>query len=196
LPEIRFINHYHDFPAYIAALAASVRNYWAEHGEPERLVMSFHGIPEDYFRAGDPYYCECQKTGRLLAAALDLPAERWLLTFQSRLGPKQWLKPYTDKTLKTLGKDGVNNVHIICPGFSADCLETLEEISLQDRDIFLAAGGKTLGYIPCLNADPAHITALLQLIEQHAGDWLAHAGPATDVLAERRRRALALGAAN
>jgi ferrochelatase len=196
LPETRFINHYHDFPAYIAALAASVRNYWAEHGEPERLVMSFHGIPEDYFHAGDPYHCECQKTGRLLAAALDLPAERWLLTFQSRLGPKQWLKPYTDKTLEALGKDGVNNVHVICPGFSADCLETLEEISLQDRDIYLAAGGNNFGYIPCLNADPAHITALLQLVGQHAGDWLAHTGPAAAALAERCRRARALGAAD
>jgi len=195
VPEARFINHYHDFPAYIAALAASVRNYWTEHGEPERLVMSFHGIPEDYFRAGDPYHCECQKTGRLLAEALDLPAERWLLTFQSRLGPKQWLRPYTDQTLKALGKEGLNKVHVICPGFSADCLETLEEISLQDRDIFLAAGGDNFGYIPCLNADPAHVTALLELIGQHAGDWLAHAGPAADALAERRRRAMDMGAA-
>jgi ferrochelatase len=196
LPETRFINHYHDFPAYITALAASVRNYWAEHGEPERLVMSFHGIPEDYFHAGDPYHCECQKTGRLLAAALDLPAERWLLTFQSRLGPKQWLKPYTDKTLEALGKDGVNNVHVICPGFSADCLETLEEISMQNREFFLAAGGETFGYIPCLNADPAHVTALLQLVGQHAVDWLAHTGPAAAALAKRRRRARALGAAD
>jgi len=196
LPEMRFINHYHDFPAYIDALAASVRNYWAEHGEPERLVMSFHGIPEEYFRAGDPYHCECQKTGRLLAAALELPAERWLLTFQSRLGPKQWLKPYTDMTLKALGKEGVNNVHVICPGFSADCLETLEEISLQNREFFLAAGGETLGYIPCLNADSAHVTALLQLVGQHAGDWLAHAGPTAAELDARRRRALALGAAD
>lgn len=194
LPEIRFINHYHDFQAYIEALAESVRNYWSEHGQPERLVMSFHGIPEEYFHAGDPYYCECQKTGRLLAAALDLPAERWLLTFQSRLGPKQWLKPYTDKTLKALGKDGVKNVHVVCPGFSADCLETLEEISLQDREIFRTAGGENLGYIPCLNEDPAHITALLQLAEQHAGGWLAHVGPDAAGLAERRQRAVDAGA--
>jgi ferrochelatase len=194
LPEMRFINHYHDFPAYIAVLADSVRNYWSEHGEPERLVMSFHGIPEDYFRAGDPYHCECQKTGRLLAAALDLPADRWLLTFQSRLGPKQWLQPYTDKTLKALGKAGVNNVHVICPGFSVDCLETLEEIRLQDGDIFLAAGGKHFGYIPCLNADPAHIAALLQLIGQHAGGWLPDTGIGAQQLAERRQRAVAMGA--
>jgi ferrochelatase len=194
LPEMRFIDHYHDFPAYIEALADSVRNYWSDHGEPERLVMSFHGIPEDYFHAGDPYHCECQKTGRLLAGALDLPAERWLLTFQSRLGPKQWLKPYTDKTLKALGKEGVKNVHVICPGFSADCLETLEEISLQNREIFLAAGGENLGYIPCLNEGPVHIKALLQLVEQHAGGWLAHVGPDATALAERRQRALAAGA--
>lgn len=194
LPEMRFINHYHDFPPYIQALAGSVRNYWSEHGQPERLVMSFHGIPEDYFHAGDPYHCECQKTGRLLAAALDLPAERWLLTFQSRLGPKQWLQPYTDKTLRALGKEGVKNVHVICPGFSADCLETLEEISLQNREIFLAAGGKDFGYIPCLNEEPAHVTALAQLAEQHARDWLVHAGPDADALTERRKRAVAAGA--
>jgi len=194
LPEIRFINHYHDFPAYIAALADSVRSYWSGHSEPERLVMSFHGIPEENLHAGDPYYCECHKTGRLLAAALDLPAERWLLTFQSRLGPKQWLKPYTDMTLRKLGKEGVRNVHVICPGFSADCLETLEEISMQDRDIFLASGGTMFGYIPCLNADPTHITALVQLLDRYAGDWLSATGAAAQQLAERRQRAMNIGA--
>lgn len=194
LPELRFITHYHDFPAYIDALADSVRSYWSEHGEPERLVMSFHGIPEDYFRAGDPYHCECRKTGRLLAAALDLPAERWLLTFQSRLGPKQWLKPYTDKTLKSLGKDGVKNVQVICPGFSADCLETLEEISLQNRDIYITAGGEKFGYIPCLNADPAHIGMLQQLVGQHAADWLDNPATTAAELADRQQRARELGA--
>ena len=194
LPETRFINHYHDFPDYIDALADSVRNYWKMHGKPERLVMSFHGIPEEYFHAGDPYFCECQKTGRLLAAALDLPAERWRLTFQSRLGPKQWLKPYTDKTLKALGREGVNTVHVICPGFSTDCLETLEEISLQNREIFLAAGGDNFGYIACLNADSAHITALVRLVERHTGGWLPPAGPDAPALAERKQRATVLGA--
>jgi ferrochelatase len=194
LPEMRFVTHYHDFPPYIEALADSVRNYWSEHGQPERLVMSFHGIPQDYFHAGDPYHCECQKTGRLLAAALDLPAERWLLTFQSRLGPKKWLQPYTDRTLIALGKEGVKNVHVICPGFSADCLETLEEISLQNRETFLAAGGEDFGYIPCLNEDTVHIAALVQLAEQHAGDWLTHPGPDASALAERRQRAEAAGA--
>jgi len=171
IPETRFINHYHDHPDYIAALADSVRAYQAQHGAPDCLVMSFHGIPEDYFRAGDPYYCECHTTARLLAAALDLPAGRWQLTFQSRVGPKRWLKPYTDRTLQALGKQGTGHVQVICPGFSVDCLETLEEISLQNRDLFLGAGGRQFGYIPCLNADPAHIALLARLVAEHGAGW-------------------------
>lgn len=195
LPELRFINHYHDHPAYIAALARSVTAYWSEHERPERLVMSFHGIPEAYFQAGDPYFCECQKTGRLLAEALGLDAGQWSLTFQSRLGPKQWLKPYTDKVLRALGREGVQSVHVICPGFSADCLETLEEISLQDRDIFLQAGGKHFGYIPCLNDDPLHVEALCAIVGQHLGGWpVNEESDMQQALAARKERATALGA--
>lgn len=195
LPEVRFINHYHDHQGYITALARSVTAYWSEHERPDRLVMSFHGIPEAYFRAGDPYYCECQKTGRLLAEALGLEAEQWILTFQSRLGPKQWLKPYTDRTLRTLARDGVQSVHVICPGFSADCLETLEEINLQDRDIFLEAGGRHFGYIPCLNDEPAHMEALCELVGVHLGGWsLPPEAETEQALAERKQRAAALGA--
>ncbi len=171
LPELRFINHYHDNPAYIAALADSVRQHRAEFGTADRLLMSFHGIPEEYFHKGDPYHCECQKTGRLLAESLNLAADQWQLSFQSRLGPKQWLHPYTDHTLEALAKDGVKSVQVMCPGFSADCLETLEEIAMENRDVFLEAGGERYEYIPCLNADAAHIEMLASLVEQHMQGW-------------------------
>ena len=196
LPELRFVNHYHDSPDYIAALAASVREYWSSHGEPDVLVMSFHGLPKEYFLAGDPYFCECHKTARLLADALHLPTQRWRLTFQSRLGPKEWLKPYTDHTLTALVKDGVRNVHVICPGFSADCLETLEEIAMENRATFLAAGGAEYRYIPCLNDRADHINVLADLVAQHVQGWvLPVTGAARDAeLAERKSRALAVGA--
>ncbi|MEN8176476.1 MAG: ferrochelatase [Pseudomonadota bacterium] len=195
VPEVRFVNHYHDDPAYIAALAGSVRGFQAKHGKPDKLVMSFHGIPKEYFLKGDPYHCECQKTARLLAGALGLADDEWVLTFQSRLGPKEWLKPYTDATLKRLASEGVPKIQVICPGFSADCLETLEEIAMENKANFLSAGGKEYGYIPCLNTEPAHIEALADLVLRHSGGWLdAAAWPNTADLQQRRERALALGA--
>ncbi len=172
LPELRFINHYHDEPAYIAALANSVRAHRAQHGSADKLVMSFHGIPQDYFTRGDPYYCECQKTGRLLAAALGLAADDWILTFQSRLGPKKWLQPYTDQTLQQLAADQVQSVQVICPGFSADCLETLEEIAQENQDLFIRAGGKQFQYIPCLNDTTEHIDMLTDLGLRHLQGWI------------------------
>ncbi|MCB1857236.1 MAG: ferrochelatase [Gammaproteobacteria bacterium] len=196
IPESRFVNHYHDDPDYIGALAASVRAFWEIHRQPEKLVFSFHGIPEDYFHAGDPYYCECQKTGRLLAEALELPADRWVLTFQSRLGPKQWLQPYTDKTLSALAASGVKRVHVVCPGFSTDCLETLEEVAMENREIFLAAGGTDYEYIPCLNAEASHIEMMSGLVCRHTRDWMPVRG-AAERDRERhdcRHRAMALGA--
>ncbi len=183
LPELRFVNHYHDDPGYIDALAQSVKNFWAVNGEPEKLLMSFHGIPNDYFLAGDPYYCECQKTGRLLAAALELPESRWQISFQSHLGPKEWLRPYTDKTLQELAKAGTKNIHLICPGFSADCLETLEEIAIENRDYFLSAGGDSYAYIPCLNSEQAHISMMKDLVLRHISGW------APTLTAEERNRA-------
>ena len=192
IPELRFVNHYHDDPHYIAALAASVRDHWAQHGEPELLLMSFHGIPKHYFLAGDPYYCECLKTARLLAEALQLPASRWRLSFQSRLGSREWLQPYTEPTLKALAGEGVKKVNVICPGFSADCLETLEEIAMENRDAFLAAGGERYEYIPCLNDRPAHIEALAALVRHHTRDWMPPLDPAE--LQQRKARALAAGA--
>jgi ferrochelatase len=190
LPELRFINNYHDEPAYIDALADSVRQYRSEHGDAEKLLLSFHGIPEEYFHKGDPYFCECQKTARLLAEALELNAQQWQLSFQSRLGPKQWLQPYTDHSLEALAGEGVKSVQLMCPGFSADCLETLEEIAMENREVFLAAGGERYQYIPCLNDEAAHIDMLADLVEQHTQGW----GPGLDDPQEVRDRAIALGA--
>ena len=190
LPELRFINHYHDEAAYISALANSVRRHRAEFGNADKLLMSFHGIPEEYFHKGDPYYCECQKSGRLLAEALELSVDQWQLSFQSRLGPKQWLQPYTDQTLEALASSGVKSVQVICPGFSADCLETLEEVAIENRHIFFAAGGERYEYIPCLNDDAEHIAMMGTLIKQHTQGWEASQDEPAEVL----QRAMPLGA--
>lgn len=171
LPELRMITHYHEHPAYIAALANSIERHWQTHARPDQLVFSFHGIPRYYFLAGDPYHCECHKTARLVAARLGLADSDWRVTFQSRFGPRQWLKPYTDKTMMALGKSGARHVQVLCPGFSADCLETLEEINLQNRDFFMAAGGEEFSYIPALNDNADHIAALTQIIRQHCQGW-------------------------
>jgi protoporphyrin/coproporphyrin ferrochelatase len=171
VPEIRFIAHYHDDPGYISAIAESVRLHWAKNGIPDRLLFSFHGIPRKYFDAGDPYYCECQKTARLTAQQLKLDEDQWTVSFQSRFGPMEWLKPYTDEVLVGWAKKGISNVHVICPGFSADCLETLEEIQIQYRDTYLNAGGKHFSYIPALNDDENHIEVLSAIIAKHCQGW-------------------------
>ncbi len=194
LPEVRFVNHYHDDPAYIEALAASVQAYQVEHGTPERLLMSFHGIPKDYFMAGDPYHCESLKTARLLAEKLGLDKMQWQLSFQSRLGPREWLRPYTDETLRKLAAEGVRKVQVICPGFSADCLETLEEIAMENRDAFLEAGGETYEYIPCLNADPVHIDMLAGLVARHTDGWVPEQTEAERAAALEMRMHLAQAA--
>lgn len=171
LPEMRFINQYHDDPGYIAALADSVRAYQAEHGPSQRLVMSFHGLPQAYFDAGDPYYCHCQKTARLLAESLGLAPEDYAVTFQSRLGVKAWLQPYTDEYLQGLPAQGIRHVQVICPGFSVDCLETLEEVAMENREHFLAKGGESYDYIPCLNDGEGHIAFLQGLVQRHLRGW-------------------------
>ncbi|NKB62112.1 MAG: ferrochelatase [Gammaproteobacteria bacterium] len=171
IPELRFINHYHDDENYINALAARINIHWQEHGKAEHLLMSFHGIPQDYFDSGDPYHCECHKTARLLAEKLGLSDDRWTLSFQSRLGPKQWLKPYTDETLKAMPSKGIKNIQVVCPGFSADCLETIEEIAMENRDIFIESGGEVYEYIPCLNDSAEHLFALESLIRKHVQGW-------------------------
>ena len=195
VPELRMVNQYHDDPGHIEALAQSIRDHWAVHGRPDRLLFSFHGIPRDYFLAGDPYHCQCQKTARLVTQALDLPREAWALTFQSRVGGKEWLKPYTDQTLKAWGAEGVGSVQVVCPGFAVDCLETLEEVAVENRGYFLGAGGRDYGYIPALNDGPAQVQALAELVRRHVSGWPEAEGVA-DPEAGRRRleRAKAAGA--
>ena len=175
LPALRLIRHYADFAPYIAALKASIEDYWQAHGRADRLLMSFHGIPKRYVDAGDSYYDECLQSGQLLAETLGLADEDYAITFQSRFGREEWLRPYTDQTLKAWAQSDVRSVQVVCPGFSADCLETLEEIAGQNRDIFLQAGGESYAYIPALNASAAHIDALRLLIEQHTRGWTEQA---------------------
>ncbi|KQV89177.1 ferrochelatase [Pelomonas sp. Root1237] len=195
LPELRFINRYHDELGYIAALAQTVREHWQREGRGDKLVMSFHGMPERTLHLGDPYHCECLKTGRLLAEALGLRDGEWLVTFQSRFGKAKWLEPYTEPTLVKLAKGGLKSADVICPGFAVDCLETLEEIAQEARAAFLAAGGQRFAYIPCLNDHPAGIRALAKLAERHLQGWAGEA-PHPDTLALQRQRALAAGAKN
>jgi len=171
LPELRFVNDYHDDAGYIDALARSVESHWKAHGRPDRLVMSFHGIPERNIRLGDPYQKQCLRTGELLAARLQLPESMWRLTFQSRFGRAKWLEPYTEPTLRELGAAGVGRVDVMCPGFPADCLETLEEIAMEGREAFLESGGKEFHYIPALNDDAAWITALAGIAERNLAGW-------------------------
>ncbi len=171
IPELRLITRYHDFPAFISTLANSVERHWDAHGEPDRLMFSFHGLPKRNLLSGDPYFCECHKTARLVANKLGMAEDRWQVTFQSRFGREEWLKPYTDHTLRDLAKSGTRRVDVICPGFSADCLETLEEINMQNREIFLSAGGEQFHYIPALNDHPSHIEMLGALVRKHALGW-------------------------
>ena len=168
-PALRMVHHYYDHPGYIAALAGGVRDYQKNHGGGEVLLMSFHGIPQAYSEAGDPYPLECRKTARLLAEELGLNEREWRVSFQSRFGPTQWLQPYTDRALTSLARDGVRSVQVVCPGFSVDCLETLAEVAVENRDRFLAAGGENYGYIPCLNDGDEHIRALADIITGNIG---------------------------
>lgn len=172
-PALRTLKHYHDHPAYIQALAANIRDYWQRHGRPDVLVMSFHGVPRYTLDKGDPYHCECQKTGRLLAEALGLEPSQFRLTFQSRFGRAEWLQPYTDKTLEALGREGVGRVDVVAPGFTADCLETLEELAMEGRASYAAAGGKEFHYIPALNEHPQWIAALGRIALDNLGGWVS-----------------------
>jgi protoporphyrin/coproporphyrin ferrochelatase len=194
LPELRFVGEFHDDPAYIAALAASVRQHWAERGRGDRLVLSFHGVPERSLLLGDPYHCQCHKTARLLAEALGLARGEVQVTFQSRFGKARWLEPYTEPTLVQLASSGVRRVDVMCPGFVADCLETLEEIDQEARAAFLGAGGQQFEYIPCLNAAPAWIDALAGVAERHLAGWDTRSTAPQAELAAQRDRAVALGA--
>lgn len=172
IPELRFIQHYHDNNAYIQALVNSISTFRDNNGIAEKLLFSFHGLPQRYLDQGDPYFCECHKTARLVAEKMGLKEDQWQVAFQSRFGREEWLKPYTDKTLIEWAEKGIKHVQVCCPGFSADCLETLEEIQVENRDYFLNAGGEKFEYIPALNEAPEHIGMMGQLIKQHGSDWL------------------------
>ena len=194
IPELRFVNHYHDDAMYIEALAKRVRKHWQDYGRGEHLVMSFHGVPERTLHLGDPYHCECFRTAHLLAQRLHLRREEFTVSFQSRLGRAKWLEPYTEPTLIALARGGTAHVDVVCPGFTSDCLETLEEIAMEGKEAFLHAGGKEFQYIPCLNDQPEWISALCSVSLQHMGGWDTQRPVNTAELAAARARALALGA--
>lgn len=169
LPQgLEVIEEFHDHPAYIEALACRIRRYWREHGSPERLVFSYHGLPRSEIERGDPYERQCHATSRKVAAALNLADSDWVTAFQSRFGPAKWLEPYTEPTLVRLARSGVRRVHVCCPGFVSDCLETLEEIGISARQAFLAAGGTELHALPCLNDAPEWIDALACIVGGHS----------------------------
>ena len=194
LPEFRFVNRFHDDPGYTAALAQCIADHWAENGRPDKLVMSFHGIPKRSQTLGDPYHCECLKTARLVSEQLGILANDYLVTFQSRLGRAEWLQPYTEPTLVTLARQGVRRVDVVCPGFTSDNLETLEEIDQEARSAFLAAGGTEFRYIPCLNDRPDWVQALAAIAERHLQGWDTRGEPDAHELAQRRQRAVDGGA--
>jgi ferrochelatase len=171
LPELHFIDQYYDHPKYIEALAESIIHQWDNNARGDLLLFSFHGIPQRYVKNGDPYYCQCRKTARLVAEKLGLNEKEWKIVFQSRFGREPWLQPYCSVTLQELPATGIKAVDVICPGFAADCLETLEEITVENKQLFLEAGGEEFNYIPCLNDNPAHIDALCEILTTHLSGW-------------------------
>ena len=166
VPELQFINGYHKSEAYIEALCTTIKRHIDQHGHPDKFVFSYHGTPERYLKNGDPYHCFCHQTTRLVREKMGFDENQVMTTFQSRFGREPWLQPYTDNTLEQLPEDGVKHVAVICPGFSSDCLETIEEINMEGRESFMESGGEQFHYIPCLNDDPAHIDALVSILEK------------------------------
>lgn len=196
MPELRVLNHFHDEPLYIEALARKIEAYWQQQGRPDKFVMSFHGMPARTLKLGDPYHCECHKTARLLAERLGLAAADYAVTFQSRFGKQEWLQPYTEPTLRQLAKEGVARVDVTCPGFSVDCLETLEEIAMEGKDAFLSSGGKVFHYIDCLNAETHWAQGFSSLLASHLQGWNTAVAADPEQLAQTRERAKAVGAEN
>lgn len=192
IPELRTINQYHDRGGYIGALWQSITRFWTANGHGDKLLFSFHGIPEQNLRNGDPYHCQCHATARLVAERLNLSDDKWAISFQSRLGRAQWLRPYTDDVLTQWANAGTKRVDVVCPGFSADCLETLEEVAIGYRELFQREGGGDLHYVPALNTDDAHIEFLANLVQQHLEGWSRQEYQQDPVA--RRERAIALGA--
>lgn len=171
LPELRFLNNYHNHPAYILALANKVRSHWQQYGRADKLIFSYHGEPKRYVDNGDPYWAQCEETSRLVAQALAVEEQQFMTAYQSRFGREEWLRPYLDDTLKSFPGEGIKSVQIICPGFAVDCLETLDEIALENRDHFFQAGGERYEYIPCLNSDDEHIETLVAVISEQISGW-------------------------
>ena len=172
VPSLRFIGSYYDQPLYIQALKNSIEEFWSKNDKPKKLLFSYHGIPKKYLDKGDPYHCFCRKTTRLVAESMNLPEDNYMTTFQSRFGPAEWLQPYTDKTIESLAKEGTDDIHVISPAFSSDCLETIEELNEENREIFMENGGKKFGYIPCLNDRDDHILLLTSLLENELHGWV------------------------
>ena len=193
VPELRFIGSYHDDVGYIEAVAASIEQHWRTH-QKQHLLFSFHGIPKRYVEAGDPYYCQSMKSARLIAKRLSLGDQEWSVSFQSQVGREEWLRPYTDERLLEYARSGPKRVTLVCPGFATDCLETLEEIALRNRQLFLEAGGEAYDYVPALNAGEPHVAALTKLIERHAQGWPEPSQRAPSEAEATRERALRGGA--
>ncbi|MCX7946040.1 MAG: ferrochelatase [Hydrogenophilus sp.] len=194
LPEIRFLRSFHDHPRWIARVAATIEEAFRHEGVPEILLFTFHGMPQKSLLAGDPYHCECHKSARLIAEALSLPSARWQLSFQSRFGAGKWLQPSTEQTLLALARKGIKHIAVVAPGFLVDCLETLHEIAIEYRHLFLTAGGTRFTYIPCLNADPQWAADLAAILQPHLSGWPSLTPDEPAELAARCARAQALGA--
>ena len=204
LPDLRMINQYHDHPKYIEALASSIKKHWSDNDnkgqkQGDLLLFSFHGIPQRYVDNGDPYFCHCLKTARLVAEKLQLKDEKWKVVFQSRFGREPWLEPYCSVTLQQLPASNIKNVDVICPGFAADCLETLEEIQMENKALFIEAGGKNFNYIACLNDSENHINALCEILTAHMFGWPEtmpswDAGELAVEAGKTRQRAIEMGA--
>jgi len=195
LPELRFVTHYHDDEHHLKALARSVKAHWQREGQADLLLMSFHGMPERTLQLGDPYHCECHKTARLLAERLGLQPGQWRVSFQSRFGRAKWLGPSTESVLRELGGQRLQRLDVLCPGFAADCLETLEEIAIEGAETFHQAGGGALRYIPCLNDSAEGMQSLAAIAERHLSGWPTQAAtPTADELSAQAARARALGA--
>lgn len=167
VPDVKFVHHYHDDPGYVEALASRVRDHWTKNGKPDKLLFSFHGIPVRYKDEGDYYNEHCEETAKAVAKQLGLTDADWFMSYQSQFGSEEWLSPKTDKTLTEWGTQGLGRVDVICPGFSADCLETIEEIGEENREYFQEAGGGDFHYIPALNAGDDHISALASIVQKH-----------------------------
>ena len=172
VPSLRFISGYHNNSLYISALKNSINEFWKKNGKPQKLIFSYHGIPKKYLDKGDPYHCFCRMTTRLVAESMGLDPDSYMTTFQSRFGPAEWLQPYTDKTIERLAKEGLENLQVISPAFSSDCLETIEELNVENREIFMENGGKKFDYIPCLNDRDDHIQLLCSLLENELHGWI------------------------